>query len=208
MANRRGSLSRQAISLLLHYPIVASLIPLPDALLSAEEIYEVYQEDIDETVLYALEEGDRSSAFVQVNDTWLLADMLAEVHVGHLNLAEAMIEVEGQPMGAEELLPELGLDENVSIPMRLISLNHGLAQDKRFDQIYHQGRATWFLKRLEIAEVAKTPALLRYTEMVGEVFESMGWGSSAYRGFRTEIDYPIYGSQVTMSFDPDGSGEG
>ncbi|MEZ4612997.1 MAG: hypothetical protein R2838_22610 [Caldilineaceae bacterium] len=33
-----------------------------DALLSAEEIYEVYQEDIDETVLYALEEGDRSSA--------------------------------------------------------------------------------------------------------------------------------------------------
>ncbi|MCB9160998.1 MAG: hypothetical protein H6644_14325 [Caldilineaceae bacterium] len=133
-----------------------------DALLSAEEIYEVYQEDIDETVLYALEEGDRSSAFVQVNDTWLLADMLAEVHVGHLNLAEAMIEVEGQPMGAEELMPDLGLDENVSIPMRLISLNHGLAQDKRFDQIYHQGRATWFLKRLEIAEVAKTPALLRY----------------------------------------------
>ena len=36
VANRRGSLSRQAISLLLHYPIVASLIPLPDALLSAE----------------------------------------------------------------------------------------------------------------------------------------------------------------------------
>ena len=35
-ANRRGSLSRQAISLLLHYPVVASLIPLPDALLSAE----------------------------------------------------------------------------------------------------------------------------------------------------------------------------
>lgn len=35
-ANRRGSLSRQAISLLLHYPAVASQIPLPHALLSAE----------------------------------------------------------------------------------------------------------------------------------------------------------------------------
>ncbi len=35
-ANRRGSLGRQAISLLLHYPAVASQIPLPHALLSAE----------------------------------------------------------------------------------------------------------------------------------------------------------------------------
>ena len=35
-ANKRGSLSRQAISLLLHYPDVASQTPLPDALLSAE----------------------------------------------------------------------------------------------------------------------------------------------------------------------------
>lgn len=35
-ANKRGSLSRQAISLLLHYPDVVSKTPLPDALLSAE----------------------------------------------------------------------------------------------------------------------------------------------------------------------------
>ena len=34
-ANRRGSLSRQAISLLLHYPDVASLVPLPDTLQAA-----------------------------------------------------------------------------------------------------------------------------------------------------------------------------
>lgn len=131
-------------------------------LLSAEEIYSLYQEDIDETLLYALEEGERSSAFVQVNDAWLLADMLAEVHIGHLNIAEAMIEVAGEPMGAEQLLPELDLDENVSIPMRLTSLNHALAADKRFERIYHQGRETWYVKRLAIAEVAKTPALLRY----------------------------------------------
>jgi DNA primase len=34
-ANRRGSLSRQAISLLLHYPDVASQVPLPDTLRTA-----------------------------------------------------------------------------------------------------------------------------------------------------------------------------
>lgn len=35
-ANRRGSLSRQAISLVLHYPEIVSRIPVPDALLTAE----------------------------------------------------------------------------------------------------------------------------------------------------------------------------
>lgn len=35
-ANKRGSLSRQAISLLLHYPDVVSQTPLPDALLGAD----------------------------------------------------------------------------------------------------------------------------------------------------------------------------
>ena len=35
-ANRRGSLSRQAISLLLHYPDIACQVPLPDTLRAAE----------------------------------------------------------------------------------------------------------------------------------------------------------------------------
>ena len=34
----------------------------------------------------------------RVENNWLLADMLAAVHVGHLNIAEAMIEVQGQPV--------------------------------------------------------------------------------------------------------------
>ena len=44
-------------------------------LLSADEIYKLYHSEIDQSVLYALEEGDRSNEFVQVESNWLLADM-------------------------------------------------------------------------------------------------------------------------------------
>ncbi len=131
-------------------------------LLSADEIYSLYRSEIDESLLFALEEGPRSSEFVQVGDSWLLSDMLAEVHVGHLNIAEAMIEVQDQPLSTEDLLKELDLDENVSDPMQTISLNHGLGSDSRFDLINDNGKDLWYLKRLEPAEVVDTPALLRY----------------------------------------------
>ncbi|MCA9755775.1 MAG: hypothetical protein KDA27_08240 [Candidatus Eisenbacteria bacterium] len=93
-----------------------------------------------------------------------------------------------------------------------------LIYDTAFEGVASVNDRSRDLDRLELEESVAvldrglrnlhTPALPRYTEMVGEVFESMGWDSGDYRGFRTEIDYPIYGSQVTMSFDPDGSGEG
>ena len=131
-------------------------------LLSSEEIYSLYKDEIDESLLFALTEGERSNEFVEVGRTWLLADMLAEVHVGHLNIAEALIDVQGEPMSPEALLPELELDANVSIPMQITSLNHALSHDERFDPIEHFGELLWFLKRMEPEEVATVPALLRY----------------------------------------------
>ena len=93
-----------------------------DALLSADEIYALYEIDINETLLYALQEGPRHHAFVEVDGSWLLKDMLADVHVGHLNIAEALIEVQGKPLSTAQLLAEVDLDSNVSTPMRVLSL--------------------------------------------------------------------------------------
>lgn len=132
-------------------------------LLSADEIYNLYQAEIEESLAYALEEGERSSQFVQVGDSWLLADMLAEVHVGHLNISEAMIEVAGQPLSTEQLLAEMELDKNVSPAMRLLSLNHALDTDPRFEQVYSGGKPMWFLRRMEPDEIMSTPPLLRHT---------------------------------------------
>jgi hypothetical protein len=55
------------------------------------------------------------------------------------------------------------------------------------------GRGTAMLRH------ARVP---RYVELLRHVFTSMGWDEAAFRGYRCTIDYPVYGSQVTMAFDP------
>ncbi len=133
-----------------------------DALLSTDEIYRLYKAEIDESLLFALEESDRSASFVCVDGAWLLADMLAEVHVGHLNIAEAMIEMNGKPLSAEQLLAEVELDNNVSPTMRVTSLNYALGKDDRFARLNDDDGVLWFLRRMEPAEVQSVPMLLRH----------------------------------------------
>jgi hypothetical protein len=41
----------------------------------------------------------------------------------------------------------------------------------------------------------------RYTALLRHVFDRLGWEPSDFRGYRCAIDYPIYGSQVAMSFE-------
>lgn len=136
-----------------------------DALLSAVEIYSLYQDEINDSLLYALEEGDRHQDFVEVDNAWLLADMLAEIHVGYLNIAEAMIEVQAKPLKTSQLLTEVDLDGTMNPVMRTISLDHALNNDPRFDRVTSNGESLWFLRRLEPEPVLKTPALLRYSQI-------------------------------------------
>jgi len=136
-----------------------------NALLSADEIYHLYQAEIHESLLYALEEGDRAADFASVDGDWLLADMLADVHVGHLNIAEALIEMQGQPVSAAQLLTEVDLDGNVSSGMQATSLNYALGRDARFVRLNAASGPLWFLRRMQPAEVQATPLLLRYRPM-------------------------------------------
>ena len=131
------------------------------ALLTAKEIYSLYQDEIEESLLYALEEGDRHEEFVQVGSHWLLSDMLADVHVGHLNIAEAMIEMQGRPLSSQEILKEIDVNADISQPMQIISINHALGSDDRFDQVGNGKEHLWYLKRLEPADTQEIPALLR-----------------------------------------------
>jgi hypothetical protein len=132
-----------------------------DSQLSADEIYDLYQDEINESLLFALEEGERHEAFVEVDGAWLLADMLAEVHEGHLNIAEALIDVQGVAQTANQLLDDVELDANVNRAMQLVSLEHALGRDERFDRVQRDGQPAWFLRRMQPPEVVKTPAILR-----------------------------------------------
>ncbi|MEM1330225.1 MAG: hypothetical protein AAGG07_06670 [Planctomycetota bacterium] len=41
-----------------------------------------------------------------------------------------------------------------------------------------------------------------YAHLLGDAFARLGWDRANFRAYRCEIDYPLYGSQVAMCFDP------
>lgn len=41
----------------------------------------------------------------------------------------------------------------------------------------------------------------RYGELLQTVCEKLGWDGATFRGYRCRIDYPLYGTQVAMSWD-------
>ena len=180
-----------------------------DSLLSPQEIYSLYQEEIDESLGYALEEGVQSDQFVEVDGNWLLADMLAEVHIGHLNIAEAMIEMHSRPLFAEELLKEVELDGNVAPAMQVISLSHSLKTDQRFDPVEVDGQQAWFLHRLEPAEVRAIPTLLKHptfrynrallsVELLQVEWElDDEWGESS---LSTEVPTMVPNTSITLGY--------
>ncbi|MCP4248965.1 MAG: hypothetical protein GY778_18130 [bacterium] len=48
----------------------------------------------------------------------------------------------------------------------------------------------------------RTKEVARYVEMVRFVCDELGWDSDRFRGFRCRVDYPVYGTQVSMIFEP------
>lgn len=47
----------------------------------------------------------------------------------------------------------------------------------------------------------RTSEMPWYSELLGSACSKLGWNAGEFRAFRAEVEYPIYGSQVTMAFD-------
>jgi hypothetical protein len=80
---------------------------------------------------------------------WLPSSVGVKVHVGLLNIAEAMIDIQGQPLTAEAIMVELDLPQEVPIPVKEFSLNRALAADERFDDVGDASQVRWSLQRWE-----------------------------------------------------------
>jgi len=48
----------------------------------------------------------------------------------------------------------------------------------------------------------RTKEVGRYVEMVQFVCDKLGWRRDRFHGFRCRVDYPVYGTQVSMIFEP------
>jgi hypothetical protein len=128
--------------------------------LDPAEVIEDYGEDL----LAALEEGlEMSPEFVRIAGRWFPRALLVDINAGHLNLVEAVLDMNsGGPMTTADLLKEIGLESAENPRLLEFSIDRALQEDPRFDEVGPAGRVLWFLHRLEPAEVLEPPALLRY----------------------------------------------
>lgn len=100
---------------------------------------------------------------VRIAGRWFPKALLVDIHVGHLNLAEAILEMEGGgPLSTRELMDQLDLPQDVNTKLLEFSLNFALQEDERFDEVGPAGKILWFLKRMEPQDVQTPPVYLQY----------------------------------------------
>lgn len=109
-------------------------------------------------------ELSKRAEFVRLGEQWFVKGLMAEVNIGHLHLAEAVLEMfEGGPLGTEQIVPHLDMDTGVRPEVLIFSLNYALLQDGRFDEVAPRGKVAWFLRRLEPEGVQQIPDRLLYS---------------------------------------------
>lgn len=100
---------------------------------------------------------------VRIAGRWFPRALLIDVNVGHLNLAEAVLDMSGgEPLPTSALLKDVSLPEGVNPKLAEFSLNYALQEDERFDEVGPAGQVLWCLRRLEPAEVRDVPLYLEY----------------------------------------------
>lgn len=97
---------------------------------------------------------------VHLGNYWLPAKSLADVHVGLLNIAEALIEMQNRPMHTSELLPEMGLPREIPQAIQAFSFDLRMTQDPRFVDVGVESRE-WYLRRLLPEEAVTIPRRLQ-----------------------------------------------
>jgi len=128
-----------------------------DADLSEADMVRLYEHYVASKLEQALGENDD---FVPFSSSWFLRDMLPEVHIGYLNLAEAAVYQAGHPLVAREMLADLDLEGSGSEEAQLFALNHALGEDERFDNVGSTASPIWYLKALEPEAVTGRPPVL------------------------------------------------
>lgn len=134
-----------------------------DALLNPYAIMDEYGDLLIERLE---EELETNPGLVYIAGRWFPRALLVDVNEGHLNLAEAVLDMEsGGPLPTTALLDQVELPTDVNRKLVEFSLDLALQEDDRFDEVGPAGEVLWFLKRLEPAEVIETPQVLRYREI-------------------------------------------
>jgi hypothetical protein len=117
-----------------------------------------------EALLETMEEGlNANQDFVRIAGRWFPRALLVDINIGHLNLAEAVLDMAGGgPIPTRALLEQIEIPANVNPKLLEFSMDLALQEDGRFDEVGASGDVVWFLRRLEPEEVLEPPLHLRY----------------------------------------------
>jgi hypothetical protein len=126
-----------------------------------ETVLRTQGNDIEKKIEAAFQADDD---LVRIAGRWFPRALLIDVNVGHLNLAEAVLDMAGgEPLPASALLRDVALPEGSNPKLAEFSLNFALQEDDRFDEVGPAGQVLWCLRRLEPIEAREVPLHLRYT---------------------------------------------
>ena len=115
------------------------------------------------------EELDSNPDLVRIAGKWFPRALLVDINVGHLNLVEAVLEMEGGgPLKTPDLMEQIDLPKDVNNKLNEFSLNLALQEDKRFDEVGPIGKILWYLHRLEPEPVQQPPVYLKYNPVIYE----------------------------------------
>ena len=127
----------------------------------AEEILRTHGNALEKKIESAFHSDDD---LVKIAGRWFPRALLVDVNVGHLNLAEAVLDMAGgEPLPTSALLKDIAMPEGINPKLAEFSLNLALQEDGRFDEVGPAGEVLWSLRRLEPAEVREVPLYLRYS---------------------------------------------
>ncbi len=108
----------------------------------------------------------RSVEFARVGFHWFPRALLVDIHDGHLNLAEAVLDMAGGgPMPTLDLMRQVELPAGANPRLVAFSMDLSLQEDPRFDEVGPAGEIVWYLHRLEPEGVQHPPLWLRYNEV-------------------------------------------
>jgi hypothetical protein len=128
--------------------------------LNAEEVMGRWGSGVTETIEQDLEKQEE---FVRIAGRWFPRSLVVPISPGHLNLAEAVLDVAGGgPLPTQALLEHIDMPKGINPRLASFSLEYALQEDERFDEVGPSGVVMWFLKRLEPDGVRNPPALLNY----------------------------------------------
>ena len=124
-----------------------------------EQIYSIYADDIESKLESALL---KDKGLVRIAGRWFPKSLLIDINVGHLNLAEAVLdEAAGNPLTTSALMKHMEMPEGINNNLLEFSMNFALQEDSRFDEVGPAGQVLWCLERLEPEGVRKIPSELK-----------------------------------------------